>query len=90
MRKPDAVAGLVVPVIVAAVKVMVGRRAFAHVIEKVLERTPAFAHCDPTASVTMKPGALRVAATLTHRHPNVVKRCSLFPVLAAERVPAHK
>lgn len=78
VRRPPAVAGLVVPVRIKPIE----RRAFrplAHVREEVLEPPPPLADGDPAAAVARPAAVGRPCATPDHRLPGDIGRRWLPP-----------
>ncbi|MBK1683457.1 hypothetical protein CKO18_07675 [Rhodoferax fermentans] len=71
---PFAVLGRVTLVVVFALKRMLLRGLHPHVQREVLKRLPAFANCDPSATVMTVRWIIRVVAALTHQHPGVIER----------------
>lgn len=72
-RCPSHVSGLVVTVVVAAVKREFWRWSSAYVRDEVRKTaTPSFAHLNPAPAVILERLVLRVMATLNHRLINTV------------------
>jgi hypothetical protein len=81
VRKPHAIRFRIALVVVFAVEVA-SRWLFTHFIEKVLEGKPArVVYPDTAPSVVFVGFTSRIAATVDHRGPSLVRACSRQPVL---------
>ena len=91
--RPAAVSGLVISVVIDAVKPH-ARRRLAHVGEEVLEGEPPFADRNAAGAVIREPSVIRIAASLDHRRPASVGRglrasgrMAVFQVPGDELIP---
>jgi hypothetical protein len=73
-RRPTAIAGLVISIVVDAVDSQT-RRRLAHIGEKALELTPSFANSDASTAIAGKSNMMRVGATFEHSRPASVAGC---------------
>lgn len=79
--RPSAVRGLVVPVVVDAVKREFGLPRWFHVLKEVRKLIPAFAYLYSTTSIVSVVLPVWVKASLTHIHPRMVEGVPLNLVL---------
>lgn len=75
-RRPLAITGAVVPIIINALNRVFLGWSFTHVIQKILKLLPACAHSNSAPTVALKTNTLRVLATLFHSDPDFIERSS--------------
>lgn len=81
-RRPSAVSGFIISVIVDAVESET-RRAFSHVGKECIEAIPLWAECDAATSVVLPLGGLGVGASGFHRFPGAPCSGASFPMRSA-------
>lgn len=84
---PLTVIWFVIPVIVDSVKLVLGRRTFAHIGKEVIKQFPAITNDDASSSIAVIHPRFWIKASSFHRAPNVVLRLIRLAMTKAVTLP---